>query len=63
MILWLERALGVCFEESVAPRYFRDMCMVSVHKGKGNKYEHSSNRGICLMSVEGKVYGGVLIKG
>ena len=28
MILWLERVLSVCFEESVAPRDFRDMCMV-----------------------------------
>ena len=28
MILKLERVLGACFEESVAPRDFRCMCMV-----------------------------------
>ena len=34
MILWLERVLGICFEENVAPRDFRDMCMVPVYKQK-----------------------------
>ena len=61
MILWLERVLGACFEESVAPRDFRDMCMVPCYKGKGDKYDCNSYRGICLMSVVGKLYGRVLI--
>ena len=42
MILWLERVLGVCTEESVAPRDFRDMHMVPVYKGKRDKYECNS---------------------
>ena len=42
MILWLERVLGVCFEESAAPRVFRDMCMVPCYKGKGDKCECNS---------------------
>ena len=37
MILWLERALGICFQESVASQDFRDMFMVPVSKGKGDK--------------------------
>ena len=61
LMLWLERVLGACFEESVVPRDFRDMCMVPCYKGKGDKHECNSYRGICLMSVVGKVYGRVLI--
>ena len=37
MILCLERVLGVCFEESVTPREFRDIFMVPVYKGKGDE--------------------------
>ena len=51
MIPWLERALGVCFEESVAPRDFRDMCMVPVYKAKKDKYECNSCRGMRLMNM------------
>ena len=40
--------------KSVAPRDFRDVCMMPVYKGKGDKYECNSYRGICLMSVVGK---------
>ena len=61
MILWLERLLGACFEENAAPRDFRDMCMVPVYKGKGDKYECNNYSSICLMSVAGKGYGRVLI--
>ena len=60
-ILWLERVLGVCFEVFVAPRDFRDMRMVSVYKGKGEKYECNSYRGVCLISAVGKVYGSGMI--
>ena len=38
MVLCLERLLDLCFEESVAPRDFRDMCLVPCYKGKGDKY-------------------------
>ena len=61
LILWLERLLGTCFEESVTPRDFRDMCIVPCYKGKGDKQDCNSYRGICLMSVVGKLYGRVLI--
>ena len=61
MVLWLERVLGLCFEESSAPRDFRDMSVVPCYKGKGDKYECNSYRGISLMSVVGKLYGRILI--
>ena len=35
--------------------------MVPVYKGKGEKYDCNSYRGICLISAVGKVYGRVLI--
>ena len=59
MILWLEMALSVCFEESVAPRNFRNMCMGPEYKGKGDKYECNRCRGTCLMSVVRKMFGSV----
>ncbi len=37
-------------------------CVVPLYKGKGDKYECTSFRGISLLSVVGKVYGKVLIK-
>ena len=33
-----------------------------MYKGKGDKYERNSFRGISLLSVVGKVHGKVLIK-
>ena len=36
-------------------------CMVPLYKGKGDMYECSNFRGMSLLSVVGKVYGGVLI--
>ena len=35
MIPWLERVLSACFEDSGAPRDFRDVFVVLVYKGKG----------------------------
>ena len=40
----------------------RGACIVPLYKGKGDKYECSNSRGICLLSVVGKLYSGVLIK-
>ena len=37
-------------------------CIVSLHKGRGDKCECSNSRGISLLSVVGKLYGRVLIK-
>ncbi len=33
-----------------------------LYKGKGDKFEYSSSRGISLLSVVGKVYGRVLVE-
>ena len=41
---------------------WRGACVVSLCNGKGNKSECSNSRGICLLSVVGKLYGRVFIK-
>ena len=54
--------LNVCFDGGVVPTDRRGACIVLLYKGKGDKYECSSSRGISLLSVVGKLYGRVLIK-
>ena len=64
IIEWLVRILNwcECFDESAVPEDFCSACIVPLYKGKGDRYECSNSRGINLLSVEGKVYGRVLIK-
>ena len=62
MVDWLVRLLNVCFREGRVPSDWRSACVVPLYKGKGDKYECSSYRGISLLSVVGKVYGRVLIE-
>ena len=56
MVDWLVRLLNVCFREGRVPSDWRSACVVPLYKGKGDKYECSSYRGISLSSVVGKVY-------
>ena len=56
------RLLNVGYNMSVIPMDWRGACIVSLYKGKGDKYECSKSRGISLLSVVGKLYGWVLIK-
>ena len=44
------------------PKDWRGACIVPLYKGKGDKCECSNSRGISLLSVVGKLFGGVLIK-
>ena len=46
----------------VVPMDLRGACIVPLYKGKGDKCECSNSRGICLLSVVGKLFGRVLIK-
>ena len=41
---------------------WRGVCIVPLYKGKSDKCDCSNSRGISLLSVEGKLYGRVLIK-
>ncbi len=44
------------------PTDWTSACVVPLYKGKGDKYECTSFRGISFLSVVGKVYCKVLIK-
>src|SRR5215469_5652612 len=44
-----------------APKDLQEACVVPVYKGRGNKSECGSYRGISMTSVVGKLYGRVLI--
>ena len=59
---WLVRLFNVCLREGRVPEDWRSACIVPLYKGKGDKCECSSYRGISLLSVVGKVYGRVLIE-
>ncbi len=46
----------------IAPLAWRSACVVPLYKGKGDKFECNSFRGISLLGEVGKVYGRVLVK-
>ena len=58
----LVRLSNVSLDMGVVPMYWCGVCIVSLYKGKGAKYECSNSRGISLLSVVVKLYGRVLIK-
>ena len=52
---------NLCFVTGVVPKEWCEACIVPLYKGKGDKYECGSYRGINLLSVVSKLYGRVLI--
>ena len=54
--------LNLSFDMGVVPMDWHGARIVPLYKGKGDKCECSNSRGICLLSVVGKLYGRVLIK-
>ena len=58
---WLVRLFNICFMLSIVPVDWVIACMVPLYRGKRDMYECSNFRGVSLLSVEGKVYGRVLI--
>ena len=55
---WLVREFNICFMLSIVPVDWVIACMVPLCKGKGDVHDCSNFRGISLLSVVGKVYGG-----
>jgi hypothetical protein len=54
VIEWLMRLFNVCFKAVVVPVDWKSACVVSLYKGRGDKWECSNSRGICLLTVSGK---------
>ena len=61
VIEWLARLFNGCFREGGVPKEWKSACIVPLYKGKGERSECANYRGISLLSVVGKVYGGILI--
>ena len=59
---WIVRRLIVSFDMRVVPADWREACIASLNKWKGDKCDCSSLRLIRLLSVVGKQYGRVQIK-
>ena len=62
VVEWLVRVFNGCFVLGCVPREWKSACIVPLYKGKGDRRECGSYRGISLLSVVGKVYGRVLIE-
>src|SRR6201990_1373940 len=61
VIEWMLRLFNLCLASGVVPQDWQDACVVPLYKGKGDKFECGSYRGISLLSVVGKVYGRILL--
>ena len=48
------------FESGGVPEEWRSAVIVPLYKGKGERTECSNYRGICLLSVVGKIYARIL---
>ena len=49
------------FESGVVPEDWRSVVIVPLYKGKGERTECKNYRGISLLSVVGKINGGILV--
>ena len=61
VVEWMLRLFNLCLTTGVVPQDWQDACVVPLYKGKGDKFECGSYRGISLLSVVGKVYGRILL--
>ena len=59
---WLLRLFNACWEQGQVPLERKSAMRVPLYKGKGDKQECGSYRGISMLSVVGKTYGKILIK-
>ena len=55
------KIVDVCMSSGSVPSEWKIGCIVSLYKGKGDRLEYKNNRGISLLSIQGKVYGRILI--
>ena len=51
----------MAFESGVVPEDWRSVVIIQPYKGKGERKECSSYRGITLLSVVGKICAGILV--
>ena len=58
---WIWRQGNMTFKSSDAFEDWRSAVVVPLYKGKGERNVCKNCRGICLLSVVGKIYAGILV--
>ena len=59
---WLFRIFINCMEYGVVQEDWKAACIVPEYKGKGDRRACANYRGISILSIQGKIYGRVLIR-
>ena len=57
---WICRLCSVAFESGVVPENWITSVIVPLYKGNGEMTECKNYRGICQLSLVGKIYAGIL---
>ena len=57
----LQNLFTHCWEKGTLPEDLRDAVIVSLYKNKGEKSDCSNYRGICLLSIAGRILVRVLL--
>ena len=58
---WIWKMCRLAWEEGKVPEDWKSGIIVPLYKGKGEREVCGNHRGICLLSVIGKIYGRILI--
>ena len=61
MVKWMHLICNLAWEKCIVPDDWIKAIIIPIYKGKGDRKECGSYRGISLLSIPGKVYGRVLI--
>ena len=58
---WIWRLCNMPFESDVVAKYWGSAGIIPLYKDKGERTECKNYRGICFLSVAGKIYAGILV--
>ena len=61
MVDWIWKMCRLAWEEGRVPEDWKSGIKVPLYKAKGEREVCRNHRGICLLSVIGKIYGKILI--
>ena len=61
IVEWIWKLCKLAWEEGRVPEDWKSGIIVPLYKGKGERDVCGNHRGICLLSVIGKIYGRILI--
>ena len=61
VLCWILRLCNMTFERGVVSEDRISAVNIPLHKGKGERTECRNYKGICLLSMVGKIYAGILV--